>query len=131
MIRLLLRTLIFFVSSAIGLLVADLVLDDFSVTASGFVLVVVVFSLIQSIISPFLLKVAMKSATAFIGGIGLVATFIALFIASVVGDSLTIEGGASTWIAATVIVWLATALATFLLPFVVLKKAVTANQGER
>lgn len=123
MMRLLIRAVIFFVSSAIGLLVAALVLDDFEVTPSGFLLVVVLFALIQSIISPFLMKVAAKNATAFLGGIGLLATFIALLVATVVGDSLTING-VSTWIAATVIVWLATAVATFLLPFAVARTAV-------
>ena len=131
MIRLLIRTVVFFASSVIGLVVASLVLDDFEVTPSGFLLVVVVFALIQSIISPFLMKVAMKNATAFLGGIGLLATFIALLVATLVGDSLTISGGVSTWIAATVIVWLATALATFLLPFLVAKTAIERKRSER
>ncbi len=122
MIRLLLRTLVYFASAAVGLLVAAAVLDDFSLGAEGFGLVVVVFALIQTIISPFLARVAAKSASALLGGIGLLSTFVALATASVVGDALTIRG-VGTWIAATVIVWLATALATLLLPLVVLRKA--------
>lgn len=121
MIRLLIRTVVFLGSAAIGLLVADWLVDGFDVTSSGFLLVVVVFAAIQSIISPFLAKLAAKNATALLGGIGLIATLIALFVAQAVGDSLTIDGGVSTWLAATVVVWLATALATLLLPIAVVK----------
>jgi Mycobacterial 4 TMS phage holin, superfamily IV len=124
MMRMLIRTLVFLGSAAIGLLVAAAVLDDVSVTASGFILVVVLYAVIQSVIAPFLMRVAAKSATAFLGGVGLVATFVALLAASWFGDSLTITGGAVTWISATVIVWLATAIATLLLPMIIVKTGV-------
>lgn len=123
MIRFLLRTLIFVASAALGLLAADLTLDGFSVTASGFVITVVVFAVLQSVLSPFIAKMVARYAPAFLGGIGLVSCYVALLIASLVGSSLTIDG-ASTWVLATIIVWLVTALATFLLPFVLLRKAV-------
>jgi len=127
MIRFLLRTLIFLASAALGLLAADAVLEDFSVTASGFVVTVVVFAVIQSVLAPFIAKMVSRYAPAFLGGIGLLASYVALLVASFVGDSLAIRG-ASTWVLATIIVWLVTALATFFLPFVLLRKA--AN-GER
>lgn len=130
MIRLLLRTLIFFGSAAIGLVVAAQVLDDMEVEAEGFLVVVLLFTLIQSIISPFLAKVAAKNATALLGGIGLLATFVALLVASWIGDALTIEGGVGTWLAATVIVWLVTALATLLLPLVLLREARDRNDQQ-
>ncbi|WP_235734997.1 hypothetical protein [Nocardioides alcanivorans] len=44
----------------------------------------------------------------------------ALLAAKLIGDSLTIRG-LGTWIAATVIVWLVTALATLLLPAVLVR----------
>ncbi|WP_244929915.1 hypothetical protein [Nocardioides sp. W7] len=116
MIRLLLRTIVFLASAAIGLVVASLVLDEVTVTTEGFLLVVVIFAVIQTVISPFLARVAAKNATALLGGVGLLATFVALLVVTVWGDAVTIEGGVATWIAATVIVWLATALATLLLP---------------
>ncbi|MGD9962213.1 phage holin family protein [Nocardioides sp.] len=127
MIRLLIRTAIFLGSAALGLIAASLILDDFSISASGFIFVVVIYALIQSIISPFLMKVAAKNATAFLGGIGLVATFVALLVVTLIGDSLTIKG-ASTWILATLIVWLVTALASFLLPMFLIKNAVEARR---
>ena len=130
MIRFLLRTLIFAASAALGLLAADLMLDGVSVTASGFVITVVVFAVLQSVLSPFIAKMVARYAPAFLGGIGLVSSYVALLIASLVGSSLTIDG-VSTWVLATIVVWLVTALATFLLPFVLLRKAVDGDGSPR
>jgi len=130
MIRFLLRTLIFAASAALGLLAADLMLDGVSVTASGFVITVVVFAVLQSVLSPFIAKMVARYAPAFLGGIGLVSSYVALLIASLVGSSLTIDG-VSTWVLATIVVWLVTALATFLLPFVLLRKAVDGDGSRR
>lgn len=116
MTSLLLRALVFLLSAAIGLLVAAALLEDVEVTAGGFVLVVVLFAVIQSLVSPILSRVAARYATALLSGVGLLATFIALLVATALGDSLTIDGGVGTWLLATVIVWLVTALATLLLP---------------
>ena len=64
---------------------------------------------------------ASRYASAFIGGIGLVSTLAALLLASVFTHGLSIRGIGS-WVAATVVVWLVTALATLLLPMLVLKQ---------
>ena len=130
-IRLLLRALIFLGSAALGLVIAAQLLDDVEVTTSGFITVVVIYAVIQSVISPFLARFAAKNATAFLGGVGLVATFVALVAATALGDSLTITGGVETWIAATVIVWLVTALATLLLPFALVKAGVESARERR
>lgn len=130
MIRFLLRTLIFLASAALGLIAANVLLDDFSVTTSGFVVTVVVFAVIQSVLAPFIAKMVSRYAPAFLGGIGLLASYVALLVASLVGSSLTIVG-ASTWVLATIIVWLVTALATFLLPFVLLRKATDGSKPAR
>lgn len=129
MIRLLIRAAINLVSAAIGLLVANAVLDDLEVTASGFVLTVVIFALAQAILAPFILVVVKRNAEAFLGGVGIVSTLVALWVASLFGDSLTISGLA-TWLIAAVIVWLAAALASFLLPFLLVKAGVE-NARER
>ena len=70
----------------------------------GFVVAVVVFSIAQAILSPFILKMASRYASAFLGGIGLLSTLVALVLASVLTDGMTILGVGS-WIAATVLVW--------------------------
>lgn len=129
MIRLLIRAAINLVSAAIGLLVANAVLDDLEVTASGFILTVVIFALAQAILAPFILVVVKRNAEAFLGGVGIVSTLVALWVASLFGDALTISG-LSTWLVAAVIVWLAAALASFLLPFILLKAGVQ-NARER
>ncbi len=130
-IRLLVRALIFLGSAALGLAVAAQLLDDVEVTTSGFITVVLIYAVIQSVISPFLARFAAKNASAFLGGVGLVATFVALVAATALGDSLTITGGVETWIAATVIVWLVTALATLLLPFALVKAGVESARERR
>ncbi|MFD1825636.1 MULTISPECIES: phage holin family protein [Mumia] len=120
MIRLLLNVAIALGSSAVGILVATWVLDDMTVEPSGFVVAVLVFTLAQAILSPFITKVAARNAPVFLGGIGLVSTLVALIIANVFTDGLSISG-ATTWVLASLIVWLVTAVAAFFLPFVVLR----------
>ncbi len=126
MIRLLLRTLVFIGSSAIGLLAANWLVPGVRVNATGFIVAVLIFAVAQAILSPFFLKMASRYASAFLGGIGLVSTLVALILASVFTDGLSIRGIGS-WVAATVVVWLVTALATLLLPMLVLKKKVAGS----
>jgi hypothetical protein len=128
-IRLLVRLAVFLVSAAVGLLVADALLDEMTVEAAGFVTVIVVFAVAQAILGPFIATVVARNASAFLGGIGLVTTFIALLLAHTIADALTIEG-VGTWIAATVLVWLATALATLLIPLILVKLGVQAARRE-
>ncbi|HET8987403.1 MAG TPA: hypothetical protein VFN43_02740 [Humibacillus sp.] len=78
MIRLVVRTAIFLGASAIGLIAADLILEDVSVSASGLLITVVIYTLVQSVIAPFLAKLDAGSARALLGGVGLIATFFGL-----------------------------------------------------
>jgi len=119
-IRLLLRAAVFLASAALGLLVAAWLIPGVSLSVYGFITAVVIFAVAQAILSPFFLKMASRYASAFLGGIGLVSTLAALILASVLTNGLVIRG-IGAWIAATVVVWLVTALATLLLPVLVLK----------
>ncbi|KRD06902.1 hypothetical protein ASE48_13230 [Mycobacterium sp. Root265] len=121
MIRFLLRIAVFLGSSAIGLLVASLLVPGVTLRPLGFLTAVVIFTVAQAILSPFFLKMASRYASAFLGGIGLVSTLAALVLASLFSSGISIRGIGS-WIAATVIVWLVTAIATLVLPVLVLKK---------
>ena len=56
-----------------------------------------------------------RNTPAFLGGVGLVSTFVVLLVASVVANGLVIRGW-RTWILAALVVWLVTALATVILP---------------
>lgn len=123
MIRLLIRAAVNLVSAAIGLLVADALLDGMKVTASGFVLTVAIFTVAQMILAPFIFNVVRKNADAFLGGIGIVSTLAALIIASLFGDAVSISG-IGTWFLAAVIVWLASALASLVVPALLVKAGV-------
>lgn len=130
MAKLLIRGAIFLASAALGLLAASWLLeDDFRLSASGFVLAVVIFAVAQSVLAPFIAKMAARFAPAFLGGIGLVSTFVALLIASLVGGGLAISG-VRTWIMGTAVVWLVTAIATLVLPLAVLRDR-TKEGGHR
>lgn len=121
MVRFMLRVAVFLGSSAIGLLAAALLIPGVSVSISGFIAAVVVFTVAQTILSPFVFKVARRHASAFLGGIGLLSTLIALILASVFTNGLTIRGLGS-WILAMVVVWLVTALATLVLPMLIIRQ---------
>lgn len=126
MVRFLLRTIVFLASAAIGLLVASLIVPGMTVRPLGFVVAVVIFAVAQAILAPFFLKMASRYASAFLGGIGLVSTLAALILASLFSSGLSIRGLGS-WVAATVVVWLVTALATLVLPALLLEQKVTGS----
>ncbi len=130
MIRFLVRAAIFFVSTAIGLLIAMLVLDDMSIDATAFLLVVVIVAVLQATLAPFMAKTTARNAPALLGAAGLISTFIALVVANVVVDGLTITG-ALTWLLATLIVWLCTMIAAFLLPVILVKAGVSSARQRR
>lgn len=119
MIRFLLRAVIFLGSAAIGLLAAVWLLPEVSITVTGFIGTVVLFALAQSILAPFITKVAERNAPAFLGGIGLVSTFVSLVVVNLFG-AMSISGWQS-WVFATLIVWLVTAVATLVLPLIFLR----------
>lgn len=131
MIIFLIRVAIFLGSAALGLWVTSLVVDGFSLSAAGFATAVVVFTVAQAILSPFIAKMTRKYANAFLGGVGLVSTYVALLVAMALTGGLEISGGAATWIAAVVLVWLITAVATLLLPIAFLRKRLGAQNAER
>ncbi len=123
MIRLLVRTAIVLVGNAVGLIVAWLVLDDFHINVTGFIVSLIIFTVTTALMTPFLSSVMQRnrSASSALGGVALISTFVALVITDLLSDGLEISG-IGTWIAATVIVWLGALIAVFVLPFLGLKK---------
>lgn len=122
MIRMLLNFAIGLVLAAIGLLVAQAVLDGVTVEVSGFIATVVIFALAQAILSPFVFKMARKYASAVLGGIGLVSTLLALWIATLLpSGALTIDG-ATAWIATPVLMWVISALGGWFLGWLILTR---------
>jgi hypothetical protein len=123
MIRFLIRTAVFFASALIGLFVADMILADLSVTGESYIMVAIIFALIQALISPLMFKTVHRNASAFTGGVGLISTLVALIATTILTSGLTITG-LTTWILAALIVWLAGAIAAFLLPLIFVKRTV-------
>jgi uncharacterized membrane protein YvlD (DUF360 family) len=120
-IRLIFRTLVALVANAVGLLVAAAVLSGFELDWSGFILAVIIFTVAFALLQPFLISQLRGRNSAMLGGTALIATLVSLIITDLVSDGLNISG-VGTWIAATVIVWLAALLAAFILPFLGLKR---------
>jgi hypothetical protein len=121
--KLLILAAIFFGSAVVGLLVAGLFVPGMGVGLTGFIVAVVVFTVAQSILTPLVTSIARRFSPPLVGGVGVLSTGLALWLAS------TFQGGitfASTtgWLLATLIVWLVTALGSWLLPLWLLKKTV-------
>lgn len=115
MMRVVLRTVVLLASWATGLLVAALVVPRVSLSLSGFVVAVVVFSLAQAALSLVILKLPHGYASLLLGGTGLALTVVALSAASMLTDGLVIRG-APSWLATTVVVWLVTTVGAISLP---------------
>ena len=77
----------------------------------------------QSVLTPLVTSVAHRFSPPLVGGVCVLSTGLALWIAS------SLEGGiafasSTGWLLATLIVWLVTALGSWLLPLWLLKKTV-------
>jgi putative membrane protein len=120
-IRLLVRLLIAFASNTVGLSVAAAALDGMTLNATGFVVAVVIYTLVFALLQPFLISVLRRSPAPVLGGVALIATLASLIVTTLLTDGLSISG-VGTWIAATVITWLASVVAAFVLPYLGLKK---------
>lgn len=121
MIRLLVRLVIAFAANAVGLIVAAVALDGMSLNATGFIVAVAVFTVVFALMQPFLVASFRRAPGPVLGGVALIATLISLIATELLTDGLSIRG-VGTWVAATVIVWLASVLAAFIIPFLGLKK---------
>jgi hypothetical protein len=111
----LLRAVVLLASWAVGLLLAAWVVPGVSVSASGFVVAVVLFSVAQATLSLAIVKLPRAYASLLLGGTGLVLTIVALGLASALTHGLLIHGFAS-WLAATIVVWLVTTVGAISVP---------------
>jgi uncharacterized membrane protein YvlD (DUF360 family) len=123
MIRFLVRTGIMLLANAVGLIVAAVVLDDMELDTSAFIIAVVIFTVVLALMTPFLASQLRRggSSSAALGGVALIATLVSLIITDFLSDGFTISG-IGTWVLAAVIVWAASLLAAFILPYLGLKK---------
>jgi uncharacterized membrane protein YvlD (DUF360 family) len=123
-IRFLIRIAVYFAAAAIGLIVAAAIFDGVQVDTLGFLIVAAIYAIVLGLLTPLFQQQAQKSRSSMLsGGAGLITTFVALAVTAVLSDDLQIDGF-GTWVGATVVVWLATLLASLLLPVLVVKRVV-------
>jgi len=120
MVRFLASVALRLLANAVGVLLAAWLLDGFSVTTAGFVWVVIFFTVIEVVLDPLVLKMALQYVPVLRGGVALVTTLVGLIITTIVSDGLVIDG-LTAWVVGTLIVWLGGVLAALLLPLFVFK----------
>ena len=120
--RLVAVTVLALIGNAIGIIVAAALLDDMTLNGAAFVIDLVIFTLTFVVVQPLMVKIAVRHSSTLAGGSALMATLIALIVSDVLSDGLSISG-ATTWLLATLIVWIVAVLASMLLPMVMFKKA--------
>ncbi len=132
MMRLIASTTLELLANAIGLLVAYLILKpDMEITVAGFIIVVVIFSVARFILAPLMMKLSMRYARALVGGISLVVIFVSLLVTSLLAGNYLVITGISTWILATLIVWVFGVIAMLVLPMVIFKKTLAAARNNQ
>jgi len=120
-IRFLISTVAYLCANAVGLLLAAAILPGFVIDPLSFVIAVAIFSLVQSVLGPLITKISFKSFPQLMGGIALVTIFVGLFITDIIMDSMEI-GGIANWLAATLLVWIGSLIASILLPLYVFRQ---------
>jgi len=123
LIRFLLSIIAYLIANAVGLLIAAVLLPGFVINPLSFVVAVAIFSLVQTILGPLITKISFKSFPQLMGGIALVTIFVGLFVTEIFIDGMQI-GGIANWLAATLLVWLGSLIASILLPLYVFTQLV-------
>jgi len=121
----LIRALTFIVSAAVGLILADLLLEGFHIDWTdwwGFLLAVLIFALIQSVLAPLVSRLTRRHAPALLGGIGIISTFISIVVVVLIPGAGIGVSQPLAWVVAPLIVWVVTAVATWLVPPLFIKE---------
>lgn len=101
------------VLAAVALMVIHFALPGVTLYLAGFFVALGVFTLAHAILSPLVMKLAQRYATPLTGGVGLIATLLALWIATLFHGGIVITG-LQAWLLAPAIVWVITALGGWL-----------------
>ena len=113
--------ILYLLCTGAGLLLATLLLAGFRIAWTAFFVAVVLMSVLLGVIAPLARRVAEKRAPQLLGGIALVAIFLSLLVTSLVIPGVQISG-LGAWIGGTVIVWIGSLVASFLLPSLVFRQ---------
>ena len=79
------------IANAVGLIVAAWLLDDVDLSGSAFLIAVAVFTGVEILAQPLIIKIGWKYARPLTGASALVATFVALVVTAIVTDGLQIR----------------------------------------
>ncbi|MFC8304728.1 hypothetical protein ACFUCV_13705 [Specibacter sp. NPDC057265] len=112
--KLLMRVGVQLGSSAVAILLADILLSRFSLHIGGFLTAIVVFTAAQLLLERFVAKWAGRHVPALAGLASLVSTWLALVVAAVPVGGIRVDGFL-TWIYGTVIIWAIAGLCEFLM----------------
>ena len=130
MLRLLARAVLTLIGNAVGLALAAVLLSGFSINGTAFVIALLIFTVVEVVLGPLITKIALQNLPSLLGGIALVTTFVGLLVTDIVSSGLSISG-ATTWILATLIVWLGALLAGVLLPLVLFKNVLQREKDKK
>ena len=108
-------------ANAVGIGVAAKVLDGMKLNWSALIEAVVIYTVVFALLTPFFANQLRRHQSSALGGVALIASLASLVVTDLISDGLTISG-IGTWVAAAVIVWAASLLAAFILPYLGLKK---------
>jgi uncharacterized membrane protein YvlD (DUF360 family) len=116
-------------ANAVGLAIAAWLLDGFSISTAAFIGVVILFTLVEVVLDPLVVKLSLRYAPVLRGAIALVTTLVGLIVTTVISDGLTIDG-ATAWLVGTLIVWLGGVIAALILPLFVFKSVRERRKAE-
>lgn len=106
--RLIIGWLLGLAGNAVGLILAALILpdDQFSIElfSLSFFWAVLIFAIVSAFFTFIVFKFLMRNAGSIVALTGLISTFIALLVTSLVSDGLSIGGWG--WVWGTLIVWI-------------------------
>lgn len=129
MVRMIASIVLELLANAVGILFAYWILSpNFTIDVIGFIIVVAIFSAARFILAPLMIKLSMRYARAATGGVSLITIFVALLVTTLLTSHLTITG-TSTWVLATLIIWLFGLVAMIVLPLFIFKKTLAAARN--
>jgi hypothetical protein len=93
---------------AAGLIVSATLLDDFSIDAGALVVATLLFWIVHIAVQFFALRVLIRQPSVALAGLlALASTIVALIVVNIVISGMSIHG-VSTYVLATLMIWLAT-----------------------
>jgi hypothetical protein len=99
------------VGIAAGIIISVALLDDFSASTAGIVEATIVFWIVHIIVNFFAVKVLIRQPSVAIAGLlALASTIVSLIIVNIIVSDVSISG-ATTYVLATLIIWITTAVA--------------------